>query len=123
MLHKTKKYFFGQLDDRVVSDYRKFWKTVGPLFSWKAFHKESIILNNNNKTISNNEELAEVFNKNFSKLVANLDIDNIAQTLPILFLMLLKSTNIIQVLKKLNISWAVKISYTSRLFLKHKTRF
>ena len=123
MLHKTKKYFFGQLDDRVVSDYRKFRKTVGPLFSWKAFHKESIILNNNNKTISNNEELAEVFNKNFSKLVANLDIDNIAQTLPILFLMLLKSTNIIQVLKKLNISWAVKISYTSRLFLKHKTRF
>ena len=40
-----------------------------------AFHKESIILNNNNKTISNNEELAEIFNKHFSKLVKNLDIN------------------------------------------------
>ena len=32
-------------------------------------------MNNNNKTISNNEELAEIFNKHFSKLVENLDID------------------------------------------------
>ena len=41
----------------------------------RAFHIESIILNNNNKTISNNEELAEIFNKHFSKIVENLDID------------------------------------------------
>ena len=41
----------------------------------KAFHKESIILNNNNQTISNNEELAEIFNKHFSKIVENLNID------------------------------------------------
>ena len=34
-------------------------------------------MNNNNKTISNNEELAELFNKHFSKLVKNLDIDEI----------------------------------------------
>ena len=32
-------------------------------------------MNNNNKTISNNEELAEIFNKHFSKIVENLDID------------------------------------------------
>ena len=65
----------GKLDHKVVSDNRKFWKTVGPLFSEKAFHKESIILNNNNKIISNNEELAEIFNKHFSKIVEKLDID------------------------------------------------
>ena len=41
----------------------------------RAFHKESIILNNNNKTISNNEELAEIFKKHLSKIVENLDID------------------------------------------------
>ena len=49
--------------------------TVGSLLSEKAFHKESIILNSNNETISNNEELAEIFKKHFSKLVENLDID------------------------------------------------
>ena len=70
LLRKTKRRFFGKLNHKVVSDNRKFWKTVGPLFSEKAFHKESIILNNNN-----NEELAEIFKKHFSKLVENLDKD------------------------------------------------
>ena len=69
LLRKNKRGFFGKLNHRVVSDNRKFWKTVGPLFSEKAFHKESITLINNNKTISNNEELAGTFNKHFSKLV------------------------------------------------------
>ena len=36
-------------------------KTVGTFFSEKAFHKEPIALYNNNKTISNNEELAEIW--------------------------------------------------------------
>ena len=72
---KLKDVFLVKLNHRVVSDNTKFWKTVGTLFSEKAFHKESIILNNNNKTISNNEKLAEIFNKHFSKLVENLDID------------------------------------------------
>ena len=71
-LRKTKRCFFGKLNHKVVSDNRKYWKTVGPLFSEKAFHKESIILNNNNKIISNNEELAQIFSKHFSKIVENL---------------------------------------------------
>ena len=75
LLRKTKRRFFGKLDHNVVYDNRTFWKTVGPLFSEKAFHKESIILNNNNKIISNDEELAEIFNKHFSKIVEKLDID------------------------------------------------
>ena len=69
LLRKTKIRFFGKL----VSDNRKFWKTVCPLFSEKTFHWESIFLNNN-KIISNNEELAEIFNKHFNKILGNLDI-------------------------------------------------
>ena len=72
---KLRDVFFGKPDHKVVSNNRKFCKNVGPLFSEKAFHKESIIFNNNNKIISNNEELAEIFNKHFSKIVENLDID------------------------------------------------
>ena len=77
LLRKNKRRFFGKLDHRIVSNNRKFWKTVGPRFSEKVFHKESIILNNSNKTISNNEELAETFNKHFSKLVESLDIEKL----------------------------------------------
>ena len=72
-LCKTKRRFFRKLDYRIVSDNRKFWKTVGPLLSEKTLDKETIILNNSNKTISNNEELAIVFYKHLSKLVENLD--------------------------------------------------
>ena len=61
-------------------------------------------MNNNNKAINNNEKLGELSNKDFSKRVENLDIDKVmantieqAQTLLILFLMLLNSTNIILV--------------------------
>ena len=74
LLRKTIRRFFGKLDHNAVYDNRKFWKTVVPLFSEKAFHKESIILNNN-KIISNDEELAEFFNKHFSKIVEKLAVD------------------------------------------------
>ena len=58
---------------------------------------------NNNKIISNNEELVEIFNKHFNKIVGNLDIgktlaSNIASsdiTDPVFNA--IKSTKIIQV--------------------------
>ena len=39
LLRRTKIRFFRKLDHRIVFDNRKFWKTVGPLFSEKAFYK------------------------------------------------------------------------------------
>ena len=115
LLRKNKRCCFGKLDHRVVSDNKNFWKTVSPLFSEKAFHKESVILNNKNKTISNNEELAETFNKHFSKLVESLDIDktlasNIASsdiTDPVFNA--IKNHENHPSIKKLNISQVVKI--------------
>ena len=75
LLRKPKRRFFGKLDHRVVFDNRKFWKAVSSVFLERAFHKKSIILNNNNKTVNNNEKLRKIFNKYFSQIVVNLDID------------------------------------------------
>ena len=80
-------------------------------------------MNDNNKTLSNNEELAEIFNKHFIKLVESLDIDktlarNIVDsdiTDPIFNA--IKKYEYHPSIKKLSISWAVKIE-SSRLFLK-----
>ena len=129
LLRKTIRRFFGKLDHRVVSDNRKLWKTVGPLFSEKAIHKESIILNNNNKTIRHNEELAEIFKKNFSKLDENLDIDKTLASN-------IESSDIIDPvfnavkkyeyhpsIKKLNISWAVNINIQFSFNFETKKRF
>ena len=108
-------YFFWKTDHRLVCDYRKYWKISCPLFSEKTFHKESIILNNNNKPISNNEILAETFNNYFSSFVESLDIDktlasNIASsdiTDPVFNT--IKKYDYHSSIKNLNITGAVKI--------------
>ena len=76
ILRKNKRDYFGNLNNKIVTDNRKFWKTISPLFSEKAFHRECITLKESNKTITNNVELAETFNTFFSKIVPNLNIGN-----------------------------------------------
>ena len=44
LFRKAKKDYFSTLDNRIVSDNRKIWKAVNPLFSEKTFQKESITL-------------------------------------------------------------------------------
>ena len=76
VLRKNKRDNIGNLNNKIVTDNRKFWKTIITLFSEKAFHRECIILKESNKTIANNVELAETFNTLFSKIVPSLNIDN-----------------------------------------------
>ena len=75
-LRINKRDYFGNLNNKIVTDNRKFWKTISPLFSEKAFHRECITLKESNKTITNNVELAKTFNTFFSKIVPNLNKDN-----------------------------------------------
>ena len=77
ILRKNKRDYLGNLNNKIATNNRTFWKTVSPLFSEKeAFHRECITLKESKKTITNNEELAETFNTFFSKVVPNLNIDN-----------------------------------------------
>ena len=76
ILLRNKRDYFGNLNNKNVTDNRKFWKIVSPFFSKKAFHRECITLKECNKTITNNEELAETFNTFFSKIVPNLNLDS-----------------------------------------------
>ena len=75
LLRKTKRDYFKQLNNKVVSGNMKFWQTVSPLFSEKAFPKETVILKDNSRTITNNHEPAETFNTFFSNITQNLNID------------------------------------------------
>ena len=88
LLRKTKKYYFKQLDNNVISDNKKFWQTISPLFSEKALRKETIILKDSNRTITNNHQLAETFNTFFSKITQNLRLDS----------------NLVEITENLNIS-------------------
>ena len=75
LLCKTKRKRYVQLDNKIVIDNRKFWKAVSPLFSENAFYRESVILKEHGKTITDNEKIAEKFNNFFSNIVKNLNID------------------------------------------------
>ena len=75
LLRKSKRNFFSNLDLKIVSNNRKFWKATKPLFSEKAFNKESITLIENNEIICNNNDLAHSFNNHFSSVVDNLKLD------------------------------------------------
>ena len=63
-------------------------QTISPLFSEKAFRKETIILKDSNRTLTNNHELAETFNTFFSNTTQNLKIDS----------------NLVEITENLNIS-------------------
>ena len=77
-LRKAKRNYFADLDNRILKDNRKIWKTVKPLFSGKVYQKESItiISKDTEKSIYKNEERAKTFHSLFSSMVDNLKIEN-----------------------------------------------
>ena len=76
LLRKTKINYYEQLENKIVTNNRKFWKVVSPLFSEKALRKESIILKEHGKTITDNKKIAETFNNFFSNIVKKLKTDS-----------------------------------------------
>ena len=94
LLRKTKRGGFKQLNNKVISDNKKFWQTISPIFSEKAFRKETIIVKYSNRTITNNHELAKAFNTFFSKVTENLKLDS----------------NLVEITENLNISdYVIKV--------------
>ena len=75
LLRKTKRSYYAQLDNIIVADNRKFWKAASPLFSKEVFHKESIILKEHGKTITDNKKLLKHLTISLLKLSKKLTVD------------------------------------------------
>ena len=75
LVRKEKKAFYNNLDTNVITDNKKFWKTVTPLFSEKHFSANKITLVEGDRIISTDAEVAETFNSFFSKAIEELDIN------------------------------------------------
>ena len=67
----------------IVNDSRQFWRTVKPLFSQKMQVPTSWTLPENNNLISNDKEVAEVFNNYFAKITDALGIKEITENISI----------------------------------------
>ena len=74
LLRKTKKNYFANLDVNSITDNRKFWQTVKPLFSNKLPHKETINLSKNGQILNNDKEIAITLNNYFSNIIKKLSL-------------------------------------------------
>ena len=59
---KPKRSYYNKLDTKYICDNKKFWNTVKPLFSDKINVSHKISLIDENNIISENKEIAEIFN-------------------------------------------------------------
>ena len=85
LLRVTKRNFFANIDEKDVTDTKRFWKTVKPFLSHKKEAKESIILIENDETIKDDNRIANIFNEYFSTITKKLSLptppcDNIVST-------------------------------------------
>ena len=74
LFRRQKKNFYNNLDPKLVTDNKKFWKTIKPLFSEKHFTSNKITLLEEEEIISDDHAITEIFNSYFSNVVENLDI-------------------------------------------------
>ena len=74
LFKKEKKKYYNDLDTKLITDNKKFWKTVKPLFSDKHFSNNKITLVGD-EIISTDKEVAETLNSFFTNAVSNLKIE------------------------------------------------
>ena len=72
LLRRTKKKYFASINISSITDNKKIWKTVKPLFSVKISHKETINLAVNETILSDDQVVADTFNNYFNNIVKNL---------------------------------------------------
>ena len=77
LLRKTKRNYFENLDPSAISDNKKFWKTIKPLFSDKVVTTSKITLCENDEVHDNDAQVAEDFGSFFSKIVTELKIPDL----------------------------------------------
>ena len=82
-MHKSKREYFGNLDEKKVCDNEKCWSIAGPLLSNKVVSNEKITLIENNNIIENDEKTATVLNNFFSNVITSLNIPQYSETEPV----------------------------------------
>ena len=71
---RERKKYYSQLNLNNITDNKKFWNTMKPLFSNKGGNKDGIVLVNDDKIISDDTEVAQTFNDFFKNSVSSLNI-------------------------------------------------
>ena len=68
-IRMTRQQYFSNLDLSSISDNNIIWKTVKQLFSGKISRRDIISLTEDGQTITEDLQIAEIFNNYFSKAI------------------------------------------------------
>ena len=74
LLRKTKINYYGNLNEKDITDNKNFWKIVKPFLSDKSINIDKIHPNENGELTNSKTKTAEVMNEVFSNIVKNLKI-------------------------------------------------
>ena len=77
-LHFNRSHYFNNLNPKVITDNKKFWSEVKPLFSDKSKAMNTIFLFEKGKIIKNYKRVSEVLNKYFTNLRKSLKLKKCA---------------------------------------------
>ena len=73
---RERKKYYSNLNLNNITDNKKFWKTVKPLFGDKGGTKAKIVLVEGDKIINDDSEVAQTFNDFFDDAVKSLGISD-----------------------------------------------
>ena len=74
LLRKTKIHFYGNLDQKDITENKKPCKTVKRILSDKSINSDKIHLNENGDLINSESNTTEVLNNFFPNIVKNLKV-------------------------------------------------
>ena len=77
LLKQTKKAYYSNLNPSIITNSKLFWKTIKPVFTDKVQTNPSITLVENYDICHEDVKVAELFNTFFSKVVENLNLNDI----------------------------------------------
>ena len=80
LLLKSKREYFGNVDEKKVCDNKKFLSVAKPLLSNKVVSNEKMTLIENNNIIENDEKTATNLNNFFSDVITSLNIPQYNKT-------------------------------------------
>ena len=74
LLRKEKKIYYNHLDLNNIRDNKQFWRNKKPFLSHQISESSKIALVNNNRIVSDDGEICNIFNEFFVNVVPNLNI-------------------------------------------------
>eukprot|EP00112_Aurelia_sp_Birch-Aquarium-sp1_P009132 Seg2026.1 transcript_id=Seg2026.1/GoldUCD/mRNA.D3Y31 product="hypothetical protein" protein_id=Seg2026.1/GoldUCD/D3Y31 len=76
LLRSTKEKYFRNLDIKIVSDCKNFWKVIKPVFTNKCNTHNKIILVEEGTLVKDSKDVAKIMNDYFTDIAETLDIPN-----------------------------------------------